>query len=50
MSSTNSIAAVPVFAWEMSLAARLIVKGFTPARYATGGHRAAELDAAMAAE
>jgi len=50
MSSANSIAAVPVFAWEMSLAARLIVKGFTPARYATGGHPAAERDAAIAAE
>jgi hypothetical protein len=36
-----------VFAWEMSLAVWLIVKGFTSS--ATGGHRAAGLDAVLAA-
>jgi Domain of unknown function (DUF4386) len=46
LSGWGAIAAAPVFAWEMSLAVWLIVKGFTPARGATVDHPAAGLDAA----
>jgi len=48
LSAWGAIAAVPVFAWEMSPAAWLMVKGFNPARNAAGGHPAAELGAALA--
>ncbi|MGY0459964.1 DUF4386 domain-containing protein [Kitasatospora sp. cg17-2] len=33
VSTIGSLAALPVFAWEVTLAVRLIVKGFTPAAH-----------------
>lgn len=45
----GAIAAVPVFAWEMSRAGWLIVRGFKPVPAVLGGHPAAEPDAALAA-
>lgn len=36
VSAVGSVAAVPVFAWEVSLAVRLIVKGFTPSPATAG--------------
>jgi hypothetical protein len=35
----GSIAAIPVFAWEMSLAVWLIAKGFNPSAIASLGAR-----------
>ena len=43
------IAALPVFAWEMTLAVWLIAKGFKPSAIASGKHRPAEPAAALSA-
>lgn len=33
VSTIGSLAALPVFAWEVTLAVRLLTKGFTPAAH-----------------
>lgn len=44
LSVSGSIAAIPVFVWEMSLAVWLIVKGFKPSRITSGDTREVRVD------
>jgi hypothetical protein len=44
ISAWGSIAAIPVFAWEMSLAVWLIVKGFKPTAITSGATQRIGMD------
>jgi Domain of unknown function (DUF4386) len=48
-SAVGTITAIPVFAWEVSLAVWLIAKGFKPSPITSGDLRHAEVDPALSA-